>query len=283
MASSEIFNVYRLGAQLYAVNFESQFDWFYLSPQLHDRSTNVRGGVPILFPQFATDDSLDIPKHGWARQLNWQLVSQSTRNVFGTCDNHGSPINSSKVVFQLEADDHSLAKSHPGAKLQLTIFTCSEGLRITLQVSNCGTKAWQFSGGLHPYLFTGQINSSMQSSPISISTKHPQKYTCRLTHHSGQLLADHSLELKNGQELQLHGTQSIRFNRYDGVTLDLSSTGFSDWVIWSPGYEGAKNLKDLPIDDWSKFVCIEPVWLGKRILEPKSTISATLNIKRVKE
>lgn len=32
----------------------------------------VRGGVPVLFPQFA--DRGAQPKHGWARDLPWQLV-----------------------------------------------------------------------------------------------------------------------------------------------------------------------------------------------------------------
>ena len=44
----------------------------YVSPLAPPPGRPVRGGIPVLFPQFA--DRGAQPKHGWARDLPWQLV-----------------------------------------------------------------------------------------------------------------------------------------------------------------------------------------------------------------
>ena len=59
-----------LGAQILRLE-----DFFYLSPIQLTNNHPRRGGVPILFPQFA--DRGHLKKHGFVRNLNWQLITDA--------------------------------------------------------------------------------------------------------------------------------------------------------------------------------------------------------------
>jgi glucose-6-phosphate 1-epimerase len=62
-------------------------------------------------------------------------------------------------------------------------------------------------------------------------------------------------------------------------TLKLSSTGFSEWMIWNPGGVDSTHLADLPRGDWRHFICIEPVNVTNPIiLEPSQEFCGTLLI-----
>jgi glucose-6-phosphate 1-epimerase len=49
-------------------------------------------------------------------------------------------------------------------------------------------------------------------------------------------------------------------------------------MIWNPGEEGAKAIQDLPNDDWTKFICIEPIISKPKILEPGELFIGELQI-----
>ena len=61
----------QLGAQVLQASTLVR-DLLYVSPELGAGSQAVRGGIPVLFPQFA--DRGPLKKHGFARDLPWQLV-----------------------------------------------------------------------------------------------------------------------------------------------------------------------------------------------------------------
>ena len=52
----------------------------------------------------------------------------------------------------------------------------------------------------------------------------------------------------------------------------LRATGFNQWMVWNPGEAGAKDIYDLPNDDWRKFICVEPL-----IVSPKNKLKTGEN------
>lgn len=120
------------GAQLLQARLAGR-ELFYLSSGPHQPQSARRGGVPVLFPQFAGNGPL--PKHGFARNRDWALT---TPHASGTC-----------VAFLrlTPSDDPQWPHS---AELTLTTVL-DDALTQTLRIENTGSNAFSFSGGLHPY------------------------------------------------------------------------------------------------------------------------------------
>ena len=68
----------RLGAQVIGAEIDGQ-KLFYLSP-LSSLTSPARGGVPVLFPQFAEYGPL--VKHGFVRNLTWACIEERRSNHF---------------------------------------------------------------------------------------------------------------------------------------------------------------------------------------------------------
>src|SRR5438132_247968 len=69
-ASAEI---YLYGAQVTSWIPAGSAERLFLSPRAEFRAgASIRGGTPVIFPQFSNQGSL--PKHGFARLNSWELV-----------------------------------------------------------------------------------------------------------------------------------------------------------------------------------------------------------------
>jgi glucose-6-phosphate 1-epimerase len=65
----------------------------------------------------------------------------------------------------------------------------------------------------------------------------------------------------------------------NNTTLQLSSDGFDDTVIWNPHQKTAASIGDLDDGEWQRFVCIEAAnVLTKIVLPPGAEWSATHTI-----
>ena len=108
----------------------------YLSEQaVLDGSAAIRGGIPVIFPQFAGEGTL--PKHGLARTAGWRLVPREVADA-ATLELTDSP--ETRAVWPHEF----LAR--------LTVALRPRSLEVTLAVTNRGADALDFAAALHTYL-----------------------------------------------------------------------------------------------------------------------------------
>jgi glucose-6-phosphate 1-epimerase len=121
-----------VGAQLLSATVA---ELLYCSPWSSPNKP-ARGGIPILFPQFANCGPLH--KHGWARDLPWCLLS----------DELGS--NQHIVEFELCIGEGAQHRWPHGALLRLQAQAFEQALCMTLQVHNTGATPFEWTGGLHP-------------------------------------------------------------------------------------------------------------------------------------
>jgi glucose-6-phosphate 1-epimerase len=219
----------------------------YLSPMANVNGPGaIRGGVPVIFPQFAGDGPL--PKHGFAREAAWQVVPSAPR-----ADGQGA--------FTLALRE-SVAKrtAFPHAfRLTLEAVFSGEYLEMRLTAHNQGSEPFAFTAALHTYLAAHRASARVHGLE-----------RCAFTDSAagGRAMA------AQGQPVEFDGEIDRRYHGVTGPvelrdaqgTVHISQTGFADVVVWNPGAVLAKKIADLPDDGFEHFVCIEAAAIQKPIL-----------------
>ena len=199
-----------------------------------DGSRAIRGGVPVIFPQFA--ERGDGMRHGFARVSNWRVADSGVEQGWAF------------AVFALEpadlAPEHAAAWPH-GFALALRVAIHANELRMRFEVRNAGQDAFPFAAALHTYHLVGDIGTvrinGVEREELAITGKFDQVY---------EDVAP-PLALVDG-----------------GLVLTVRQEGFTDAVVWNPGAEDAAALSDMADEEYRRFVCIEPALLNGPTLQP---------------
>jgi galactose mutarotase-like enzyme len=116
---------------------------------LRDPKKSVRGGIPILFPiagklpgdrYEARGQSYSMKQHGFARNLPWTIVDESTRD-------------GASVTLGLEANPATRAEYPFDFALRFTYRLRGEELRVEQRFENRGPDPMPIQPGLHPYFY----------------------------------------------------------------------------------------------------------------------------------
>ena len=199
-----------------------------------DGSKAIRGGVPVIFPQFAERGT--GMRHGFARVSTWRMVESGI-------DGH-----SAFAVLALAPADlapqHAQAWPH-GFELRLRIAIYANELTMHFEVRNTGAAPFPFAAALHTYFLVDDIAAvridGVETEELAITDKFDRVY---------EGVAPR-LALVDG-----------------GVVLTLRQEGFTDAVVWNPGAEDAAALADMADEEYRRFVCIEPALLEGPALQP---------------
>jgi glucose-6-phosphate 1-epimerase len=209
--------------------------------------TPIRGGVPISFPWFAshpTDPSK--PAHGFARTRPWQVI-EVTRGTTGDV----------RVVLRLEADDDTRALWASTFTVSLTV-SLGATLAMTAEVENVGHEALAFELALHTYLAVGDVEA------VSIRGLEGARFVDKVD---------------GGKDKVAGGEPQRIAGETDRVFLDTTATcvvddpvlarrlrvekqGSHATVLWNPGRDRARTMRDIGKDGWRGFVCVETANVG---------------------
>lgn len=206
---------------------------FVSSKSVLDGSKAIRGGVPVIFPQFA--ERGHGMRHGFARVSTWRL------------EDSGLEDGAAWACFDLAAGDlpTTVADAWPHTfALSLRVAVRANELSMTLTVRNLGAAPFPFSAALHTYHLVPDVCEvrieGISSDEISIIDKLDEVYQ----HVAGRAQMTTS-----------------------AGTLVLEQSGFLDAVVWNPGAVDAAALADMENDEYKRFVCIEPALLDPLTLE----------------
>lgn len=199
-----------------------------------DGSRAIRGGVPLIFPQFA--ERGNGMRHGFARVSTWRLAAS------------GSAEGGAFAEFELTQADlaPAVAQAWPHAFcLTLRVALRASELQLTLEVRNSGAQAFAFSSALHSYWLSDRLANvrigGVQDGELALTGKLDDIF----------FDIDGELTLRSGSG-----------------ALRLAQEGFRDAVVWNPGAADAAALADLEDDEFERFVCIEPALIEAQPLAP---------------
>ena len=212
-----------------------------------DASRAIRGGVPVIFPQFGARGA--GMRHGFARVATWQLSASGHE--------HGAAY----AEFTLTQSDlpEAIAAAWPFAfGLRLRVAVKAQALDLSLSVHNTGEQAFPFSAALHTYFAIDDLSQARIGGlqRVRYSDETPQD----------ALQAEEWLQFDDKLDriyYQLPGALTLQSGCH---ALRLEQQGFTDAVVWNPGAQDAAALPDLADDEQPRFICIEPALIQPDLL-----------------
>ena len=242
---------YSHGAQVTSWKPASGEERLYLS----GRSTfapdaAIRGGVPIIFPQFGGMGAL--PKHGFARVLEWEPV-RAGRASNGRGEAH----------FRLAANQHTRATWNHDFSASFVVNVEGMSLALALSVLNEDEVPFQFTAALHTYLLVDDVRSSVVHGLEGVPFRDSAAGGVERRQADPELRATGELDrIYLGVGAPLEVRDAVRRTR-------VSMRGFSDVVVWNPGAERAASLPDMEPGGWLRMLCVEAAVVGTPVrLEP---------------
>ena len=198
----------------------------------------IRGGVPVIFPQFAGLGSL--PKHGFARTTNWRFLrSEQTMN------------GAAQAAFELQESAASLQLWPHAFKAGLLATVSGNTLQIDLTVVNNGDAEFNFTCALHTYFNIEKIAETRLRGLAGL------RYRDMVSGINDNLERNERLEISGEIDriyADLPGAIEIHQTRQ---TTFITQSGFADTVIWNPGAEKGAALPDLETDGHTRMLCVE--------------------------
>ncbi|MET0518034.1 MAG: D-hexose-6-phosphate mutarotase [Burkholderiaceae bacterium] len=228
----------------------------YLSPKTALATGQaIRGGVPVIFPQFAERGPLQ--RHGFARTKPWQLVSAEV----GADD--------ALAVLRL-GDDAATRMFWPHAfEAELSVRVAGRELQIELACENTGDAPFSFSAALHSYLGLDDLDSASVQGLAGLrywdATEKVEK-----TQRVDLLLPGAGQGDLDRIYYQAHQDLTLREQRGEQERqLLIRQQGFEDAVVWNPGAAKCAALADMPADGFRKMLCIEAASVARPVeLQP---------------
>lgn len=206
--------------------------------------TAIRGGVPVIFPQFAERGLLR--RHGFARLLDWSFL--------GLADG--------AAVFGLR-DGPATADWPQAFACRLSVALEAAAVEVALEVENSGEAAFAFTAALHTYL---RVDDIADATLEGLQGCDYEDSAAGGTLHR----EDHAALAFGGEIDRIYGDVVAPLLLVDGERrLAIAQDGFPDTVVWNPGGQLASRLPDLAPDEYRQFVCVEAGQvLQPAVLEP---------------
>ncbi|CAJ1958444.1 unnamed protein product [Cylindrotheca closterium] len=283
-ASGASFQFHEFGATVISFKTSSNRECLFLSRDAKlDGSKAVRGGIPLVFPQFGQPDK-SMPQHGFLRNNIWKIDESSaydnesgagislTLNLKDVKNSRGGKwdentkydlvatfsinVEAAKMSTELSITNTGTAgEKFDFQTLQHTYFRVDD--RAAYDLKQCYVK------GLEGYAVFDQITnetSTVGADPIVLEGNVDRIYTP-----------------PSGKEVV-----SVNIGVGGGKVMKLTASGICDdsaipvsCVVWNPYKEKAAAMSDFGNDQYEEMICVEPGLLGTTSLESGKSAKLT--------
>jgi glucose-6-phosphate 1-epimerase len=256
-SNSNCVEIYLFGATVTSWRCDGNEKIFVSPLALFNGVKAVRGGIPVVFPQFGQPLST-MPQHGFARTLNWSVAS------------HKYTDDSALISLRLDSNEHTLSVWPHPFSLNYVVTITSKDLSCSLEITNTGDAPFKCQALLHTYF---RVPDSRLLSIYGFNNLNYRDKT-----RGGETFLDSDKTIHISQEVDrvyVSGGASARIpditisEHVHGSEMQVSKRAMlcselqcqdipSDTVLWNPWIEKSIALADLSDDGYISFVCVEP-------------------------
>jgi glucose-6-phosphate 1-epimerase len=252
--------VYPYGAHVVSWTVADGGEMLFLSERARfGGGRSIRGGIPVIFPQFA--DQGPLPKHGFARTAEWEVASLDAENGAAAV----------RLVLRDTPETRAIWPHAFEAELSIAL---ADTLRLVLTVTNRGGDTFAFTTALHTYFRVDDIARARISGLQGVAFLDKTQAGRERTEDGALALTAET----DGVYPGVPGPVRIA-GAAGGRIVTMERDGFPDVVVWNPGADAAAKLDDMEADEYRRMLCVEaavvtdPVHLG-----PGETWRGTLTL-----
>ena len=211
-------------------------------------TSSIRGGVPIIFPQFAAEGPL--PRHGFARRMNWELA-----RVEDNC-----------AELCLRDNEATRAIWPVNFLTNLVVTIGGAVLKMEFAVTNTGSQPLSFTGALHTYLRVMNIDR------VTLEGLADMTYQDNVLGRQKFVQMERDLRIQGEMERLYFDVKQPLILSEPPHALSIKMKGFKDVMVWNPGAERSAALPDMLPDDYRHMLCVEAAQVSKAVeLAPGET------------
>ena len=196
----------------------------------------IRGGIPIVFPQFA--DLGPLAQHGFARTQAWSFTGASESEE------------GSRVSFALESSRQTEALWTGAFRLVLIATIGGPRLDVELRVANTGDAAFAFNAALHTYIRVSE------AATVRLEGLRGTRYSNR-GESAESFEAREFVTAEEPIDRVYFATPTATRLEDAGRILRIEQRGFADTVVWNPGRDRTALMADMPPEGFRRMLCVE--------------------------
>jgi glucose-6-phosphate 1-epimerase len=239
-------DIYSQGAHLTSWRVQGHGEQFFLSNTAEFAPGKaIRGGVPVIFPQFGAFGP--GAKHGFARNRSWEYLAARSQ---ADC-----------AWFSLTSDTDTLSAWPYPFAASYEVRLSPQGLLMALHIENTGNNPCQFTAALHSYF---AVKAAALARIEGLETCHywdnGDDFALRKPA-TGQALA-----IPDALDRVYFGVPGPVALREVQRQLRIESSGFADMVVWNPGQQGVLSLKDMSPEEQARMLCLESAQVAQPII-----------------
>jgi len=211
----------------------------------------ISGGAPICWPWFGVPPTPALPRHGFARLVQWNVLST------------GYDSKSTEVSLYLTDTDET-RNLWPHSFELVQKITLSDNLSIEVTTLNNGSEPFELSQSIHPCFKVRDINE------IAISGVEECEFTDLLT--KERHIQEGPLTI-NKETYHIYTSKQSACVISDaglGRAIAMTYSGMNKLIVWNPWIEKSRELEDFGDTEYKGMLTVAPASLPeeKIVLQP---------------
>ncbi|KAK9055252.1 hypothetical protein SSX86_026334 [Deinandra increscens subsp. villosa] len=242
--------VYLYGAHVTSWKKKGEELIFVSSKAIFSPPKPIRGGIPVIFPQFSNLGSL--PSHGFARNRFWTIennLSHVTNEVF--VDLLLKPTEADLKIWPHRFEFRLRVTLKPGGDLMLT--SC-------IRNTDAAGKPFTFTFAHHTYFSVSNISEVEVKGLENLDYLDNLKNRTRFTEHEDDITIESEFD-----RIYLSTPSKLAILDHKKRTFVVQKDGLPDAVVWNPWETKAKTIVDLGADEYKYMICLEAAAIGKPV------------------
>ncbi|KAJ2781160.1 hypothetical protein GGI15_003302 [Coemansia interrupta] len=248
--------IYVYGATVTSWKSASGSERLFVSRQaVLDGSKPIRGGIPLVFPQFGPGI---LPQHGFARNQRWAFLGATE---------HGAGV---AATFELRDTPETRASAWPFRfVLTYTVDLTAHTLSTIVKCENADERAFEFTALMHTYFGVGDIGRVVVEGLEGVA------YDDKVSGEVGVREARGEVGVAANEDRVYRDVQgNVVVRERGGASVEVRRFNFKDVVLWNPWEQKAREMGDFADDEYHRMVCVEAGTVASSIaLKPGQTIS----------